>query len=104
MEKLTPKIDIYAGPKRLEKKMEEQKLCPSCINWLVEKYGERTYFPPYQHCHHLPQPEKPPCRWCEAWRQIKLTWHDTPFWKQINYLTTKSDEPLDKCPICGGKI
>lgn len=83
--------------------MEEQKLCSDCKKWLEYKYGERVYNPPYQHCHH-PEPEKPSCRWCTEWRELSLTWHNTPFWRKLNYLINVSDKQIEECPVCGGKI
>ncbi len=109
MEKLKPKVDIYAGPKRLEEKMEQQ-LCNKCLSHYKVYYGGCTLIPPNQHCHHpeepekLPEPEKPPCKWCEEWRYIKLTWHGTPFWKQLSYLINGSDKEITECPVCGAKI
>ncbi len=83
--------------------MEEQKLCKDCFEWLRLRYGETAYHPPYTHCHH-PEPVKVNCKWCEVWQAIKLTWHDTSFWRDISYLINASGEPLGGCPVCGAKI
>lgn len=48
-----------------------------------------------------PETEKPSCRWCTEWRELKLTWHNTVFWRHLNYLISASDKTIDKCPICG---
>ena len=85
--------------------MEGQRLCAKCREEAMTYYGSRVLIPARAHCHHPePEPEKPACKWCEVWRAIKLTWHDTPFWNDISYLATKSMEPLVKCPVCGAKI
>ena len=80
--------------------MEDQKLCKTCIEWLKNKYGESFYITPFSHCHH---PE-PPCRWCDEWRKLNVTYHGTPFWKTLNYLINASDIPIAECPLCSKKF
>ena len=97
MEKLKPKIDIYAGHGR-ELKMEEQKLCWKCQEWYEDKYGDRLYHPPDRHCHHPePEPEKPPCEWCDEWGGLWVDYLGTYIFKTIRRMVTK-------CPECGAPL
>ena len=97
MEKLKPKIDIYAGHGR-ELKMEEQKLCRKCQEELKKEYpfGHPIYG--CVHCHHPePEPEKPPCEWCDEWGGLWVDYLGTYIFKTIRRMVTK-------CPECGATL
>ena len=81
--------------------MEGQKLCRKCKEEAQRYYGGLVLIPSREHCHH---PEPPPCKWCEKFRNLKLTYHGTPFWETLNYLILCKDEIIWKCPVCGGEI
>ncbi len=102
MEKLKPKIDIYVGHGS-SLKMENQGLCSECIEYMRNKYGDQYYVTPFSHCHH-PEQKKPPCKWCEKLRNLKITYHGTPFWETLSYLILCRDEMIKTCPVCGEAV
>ena len=94
MEKLKPKIDIYAG-RGVEKEMEGQRLCRECQEWVK---AENFWYAPYQHCHHPePEPEKSFCEWCNEWTDLWRSYLGTQLWKTLRRMVTK-------CPECGAPL
>ena len=71
-------------------------VCATCLQEGAESFEETT----------LPQ-ENSLCRWCIKWKELKsfyAVYENTPLAKTINYLITKSDEQITKCPVCGAKL
>lgn len=71
----------------------EQKMCWKCREFLQNKFGERYYLSPSNHCHHPELEEKPkePC-WC-----------DEPTLKIVTILDRVINDVVEIqfCPVCG---
>jgi len=64
-------------------------LCWECKQAILDKWGKKAFFLPWQHCHHEPK-EKPKC-WCEYKFGQKLYYNGQEF--TINF-----------CPQCGRRL
>ncbi len=70
---------------------KEHRTCWSCCEWLINKYGEKAYSPPWRHCHHSEPQEKPK----------EKCWCDEPTFCYV--LVGEQPIRAEFCPGCGKK-
>lgn len=68
-------------------------LCWECKQAILDKWGDKAFFLPWQHCHHEPK-EKPKC-WCE-----------NRYMHSGMYVKINDDQvsQMNFCPECGRKL
>jgi hypothetical protein len=76
-------------------------LCYKCRQAILDKWGNKAFFLPSQHCHHEPK-EKLKC-WCEYDRLKKIQLNYAPM---NRYDITNIGVPYTPnfCPECGRKL